>query len=81
MNKHWLVRPGTIRWLWKIFIAVLAGTLLLQLLVPVGGHFAIETSFGFHAWYGFAACTVMILGARLLGFLLKRRDDYYGDDG
>lgn len=77
MDKHWLVRPATIRRLWIAFIAVLAATVLVQWLVPVQGHFGVDGGFGFNAWYGLAACALMIVAARLLGVLLKRRDDYY----
>ncbi len=80
MELHWLVRPRTIRWLWILFLAAMAGTVVLQLVIPVEGHFGIDGSFGFNAWSGFAACAVMILVARILGVLLKRRDDYYGKD-
>lgn len=76
-DKHWLVRPGTIRLLWRGFIAVLAATVAGQLLYPVHGHFELDGSFGFNAWYGFLACAVLILIAKLLGLFLKRDDDYY----
>ena len=79
MQKHWLVRPATIRLLWGIFIAVLAFTVLIQHLVPVSGHFGIDGSFGFNAWYGFAVCAAMIVFAKLVGVVLKRSDTYYDD--
>jgi hypothetical protein len=61
-------------------VAGLAGTVLLQLVLPVEGHFGIDASLGFSAWFGFAVCAVMIVIARILGLLLKRPDDYYGKD-
>jgi len=42
-------------------------------------HFAVERIFGGYAIYGFAACAALILGAKALGLLLKRRDTYYDD--
>jgi hypothetical protein len=78
-NQHWLLRPATLRRVWIGFIAVLAATVLVQFLVPVEGHFGIEASFGFNAWYGLGTCVLMIVGAKLLGALLKRRDDYYDE--
>ncbi len=77
MDKHWLVRPGTIRKLWIMMFIVLAASVLLQAFLPVHGHFGIDESFAFGAWFGFAACVAMIIVAKLLGVLLKRRDDYY----
>ena len=77
MESHWLTRPGTIRRLWIAFIAVLAATVSAELFIEHEAHFGFDATLGFHAWYGFASCAVMIVVAKLLGFLLKRRDDYY----
>lgn len=68
-----------IRRLWQIFFAVLIATLLAQLVVEAHPHFAFEPLFGFNALYGFVACAALILLAKGLGVLLKRRDDYYSD--
>lgn len=65
--------------MWKAFLAVLAATVAAQLLVEAHPHFAVERLFGWNALYGFLACAALILGARALGLLLKRRDDYYDD--
>ncbi len=78
-DDHWLVRPGTIRRLWQILIAVLAATVLAQLAVEAHPHFAVEAWFGFNALYGFLACAALIVFAKGLGLLIKRKDDYYGD--
>jgi hypothetical protein len=78
-DDHWLVRPRTIRRLWRIFIAILALTVLAQLAVETDPHFAPEGWFGFNALYGFLACAALILIAKGLGAFLKRRDDYYAD--
>jgi len=78
-DDHWLVRPGTIRRLWQILIAVLAATLLAQLAVEAHPHFAVEAWFGFNALYGFLACAALILGAKALGLAIKRREDYYDE--
>jgi uncharacterized membrane protein len=77
-DNHWLVRAKTIRWLWIGFIAVLAATVLADLFVDHHGKFSLDGTFGFSAWYGFAACFVLIVFAKGLGVILKRRDDYYG---
>lgn len=65
--------------MWKIFIAVLAATVAAQLFIESHPHFAVERLFGWNALYGFLACAALILVARALGLLLKRRDDYYDD--
>jgi hypothetical protein len=76
---HWLVRPATIRWLWRIFGVVLGLTVAAGLLMGEHGHFGLDSTFGFHAWYGFLTCVVMVVVAKLLGFLVKRPENYYTD--
>jgi hypothetical protein len=63
----------------KAFLAALALSVLAQLAVEAHPHFAIERLFGFNALFGFAACAALILFAKALGLLLKRKDDYYRD--
>jgi len=77
---HWLVRPETIRWIWRISIVVLAITVLLQLVIKVKGYFGVDGWIGFGAVYGFLACLAMVLVAKGLGFALKRDEDYYRRD-
>ena len=78
-EKHWLVRPRTIRLLWVIFIIILAGTVAVQFYVHVHAEFGIDGTFGFNAWYGLGACVVLIVFAKLLSVFIKRNDTYYGD--
>jgi len=80
MSDHWLVRPTTIRLLWRAFIAVLALTVLAEFLVAHHPHFRIEEVVGFGAWYGFLACAGMIVFAKGLAAFLKRADTYYEDE-
>lgn len=76
-DDHWLVRPKTIRMLWIVFIAILAATVLADLFVTHHATFWIEGTFGFGAWFGFLSCVVLIVGAKVLGFVLKQPDTYY----
>jgi hypothetical protein len=79
-SDHWLVRPTTIRWIWRVSIGVLALTVLLQLVIKIKGYFGIDGWLGFGAAYGFLSCLVMVLVAKGLGFILKRDEDYYRED-
>lgn len=82
MSDHWLVRPATIRLLWRVFIAVLALTVAAEFLVAHHPHFGIESVPAFGAWYGFLACAGMIVFAKGLALFLKRPDTYYeGEEG
>ena len=76
-DNHWLTRPRTIRILWIVFIAVLAVTVLLDLVIEHHPIFGLDGTFGFGAWFGFFSCVAMILGAKALGVFLKRPDSYY----
>ena len=78
-HDHWLVRAETIRKLWIAFIATLVLVVLADLFVDRKAHFGIDGVFSFGAWFGFAACVVLVVGANLLGALFKRRDDYYDE--
>jgi cytochrome c oxidase subunit IV len=73
----WLVRPDSIRLLWRVFWAILALTVLAQLLFKVKGYFGVDGWIGFGAVFGFLSCLAMVLVAKFLGIFLKRRDDYY----
>ena len=76
---HWLVRPGTIRWLWWIFGGVLALTVAAQLFIHVHDYFGVDGWFGFSAGFGFLSCVAMVVFAKLLGLLIKRPEAYYED--
>ncbi len=78
-NDHWLVRPRTIRWLWVLFSAVLAVTVLLQFKIKVKGYFGIDTWFGFGAVFGLLVCVGMVVIAKALGYFLKRDENFYDD--
>ncbi len=82
-QDHWLARPTTIRLLWRVFIAVLAVLVLAQTVVYVKGYFGVDGWFGFGAVFGFLSCLAMVVFAKVLGYALKRPEDYYerrGDD-
>lgn len=80
-NGHWLDQPRNIKFLWRGFLVVLAIVVVAEVAIALHPHFWIESLFGFHAVYGFVACAGMILFAKGLGLLLKRRDTYYREDG
>jgi hypothetical protein len=78
-QDHWLARPGTIRILWVLFGLILTALVLADLVVRHHPLFGLDDTFGFGAWYGFAACIVLVLFAKTLGAILKRPDTYYND--
>ncbi len=78
-QKHWLMRAESIRLLWIIFIVILVVTVLSELLIHKHEHFGVDGTFGFSAWYGFLTCAAMVVGAKVLGYVLKRGENYYDD--
>ncbi len=42
-------------------------------------HFEAEGWFGVYGLFGFVACVVLVLAAKLLGRILTRPEDYYDD--
>ena len=76
-TDHWLARPTTIRLLWRVFIAVLAALVLAQAVIYVKGYFDVDGWFGFGAVFGFLSCLAMVVFAKVLGYALKRPEDYY----
>ncbi len=77
MKQNWFYRKSSIKKLWIGTIIVLALTVIAEFFVHLHPHFDIESYFAFHAVYGFLACIAMVLFAKLLGYLIKRKDDYY----
>lgn len=76
-KKDWLERPTTIRLLWILLWAVCGLTLVPELFIHRHPHFGIDRFFAFSALLGFVACALLIVFAKLLGFVLKRKEDYY----
>ena len=79
-EKHWLVRPQTIRWLWRGGFVVLTLVVLADFFIHTHEYFQIDGSFGFYAWYGLVVCIGMVLIAKGLGVFLKRKDTYYDNE-
>ena len=76
---HWLLRPTSIKILWRVGLFILAALVLSDLIIHTHSAFGIDGSFGFYSWYGLLTCFAMIVFAKLLGFFLKRKDTYYDD--
>lgn len=79
--SHWLDDPRHVRWLWRGFLVVLVLLVLAEAVVHLHPAFAVESVFGFAAWFGFGACAAMIIVAKGLALWLKRPDSYYGGRG
>jgi hypothetical protein len=78
-DLHWLVRPRTIKNLWRSGLFLLVVLLFTDFLITPHPYFSIDGTFGFYAWYGFFSCALMVIGAKAFGLLVKRNDTYYED--
>ena len=62
---------------WIITGVALCALLAAEFFVHHHSHFGFEDSFGFYAWYGFAASAGLVVLGNLLSKILKRSEDYY----
>ena len=77
MKQNWFYRKSSIKKLYISALIILGVVLFVEYFIILHPHFGIEKIFGFHAVFGFLSCIVLIIFAKLLGFLVKRKDDYY----
>lgn len=77
-KTHWLDQASHVKLLWRGFLVALMLSVLAEFLVPMHPHFELEAIVGFYAWYGFLACALLIVLAKVLAWLLKRPDNHYG---
>ena len=74
----WFDHPKNIRRLKIGFYIVLVLLVLPDLFMHKHTlFFSVEAWPGFYAFFGFVACVVIILVSKLLGFALKKPEDYY----
>lgn len=93
MNKAgdetgWFDRPRSRRLLWILLWTACASTVVAELMLQLEhrrhGHFGEHSADGWWGAYsvlGFAGCALMIVAAKVLGFWLKKPEDYYQESG
>ncbi len=79
---RWLDDPRNVKKMLKVFWALCAVLVLVDLLDPLGlydrhAHFPLEGIPGFYAFYGFVACTCLVFMAKVLRKVVMREEDYY----
>ena len=77
MKQNWFYRKSSIKKLYISALIILGVVLFVEYFIVLYPHFSIGKIFGFHAVFGFLSCVGLIIFAKLLGFLVKRKDDYY----
>jgi membrane protein YdbS with pleckstrin-like domain len=76
-RQHLFDKPENVRRLIRILYMACALLLAADLFVHRHVDHDWESLWGFYAFFGFVACVSLVLIARQLRKLLKRREDYY----
>lgn len=77
-DASWFERPRNVSLLITLLCIACAGLVLADLFYEnPHPHFPVETSFGFHAWFGFIAFVAVVFLGRLLRLIVRRDEDYY----
>ena len=68
---------------WIGFVIILACCLIAEVFFfhPYEGRLYFEQISFFHAWFGFASCALIVIISKILGFVLKRPENYYDKEG
>jgi hypothetical protein len=75
---NWLDDPNNIRLVRNVFYAVLVLLVLPDFFMHKHTLFySVEAWPGFYAVFGFISCVGIILVSKLLGYALKRSENYY----
>ena len=70
-------RPEVKRKLWILLYVVCGLTVIPDFFIHKHPHFGFDGFFGFYAIFGFVSCAVLILLAKVIGRVLKVKEDYY----
>jgi len=70
-------KPKTIKLLWMVLYAICGLLLIPEFFMHREPHFGMDSFWGFFAILGFIACALLILFSKLLGFVLKVKENYY----
>ncbi|HZM35041.1 MAG TPA: hypothetical protein VFC18_11170 [Burkholderiales bacterium] len=76
-DKRWLDEPGNVR---KIYVGLWIFGLLLalgDLVIHRHAEAGLDGDFAFYALYGFVACVLLVLAAKVLRRIVMRPEDYY----
>jgi hypothetical protein len=72
-------KPENIKKLWIMLYAVCGLLVVPDFFIHRHPHFGFDGFFGFYAILGFVTCAALILFSKVVGLVLKAREDYYDD--
>jgi hypothetical protein len=68
-----------IRRAWTVFAIVLIATLIAEFFIPSKTPFESSQWWSFAALFGFFSCFIMVITAKVLGYVLKKPENYYSE--
>ena len=79
-DKHgWFDKKENLNLFLKIFYGSLVVLLILDLFVEKHPYFGFDGAPSFSAAYGFIACVLLVLVAKVLRMFLMKDEEYYND--
>ena len=76
-KEAWLDRPSNVSKVYWGLVIVCAVLIALDFIYHKHAKLELEQLWGFYGWFGFIACAVLVLIARVLRKLLMRDEGYY----
>ena len=76
-ESTFLDSPKNRKRMWTSFFIALIVLLIIDFFIHKHGHFSWEDAPVFFASYGFIACVGLIVVAKILRLIVKRKEDYY----
>ena len=70
-------KPRNIKKLWIMLYLVCGLVVIPDFFTHRLAHFGFDGLFGFYALLGFVSCAVLIIFSKLVGLVLKVKEDYY----
>jgi len=72
--------PRNVSWLLRVLYVICLLLFILDFIVHRHVTHSLENLTGFYAIFGFVACVTLVLVAKQLRKILKRKEDYYHVD-
>jgi uncharacterized membrane protein len=81
-KSGWLDIPKNVDKIWYALLALCAFTVLVDLFYHKHVEYAVEDLIpGMYGWFALASCLVLVLLAKVLRIVVRRKEDYYDEDG
>lgn len=77
---HFFDKPENLKRVLRTFYSICAGLLLLDFVYHRHVTHPWEHLWGFYSFFGFLACTALVLAAKELRKIVMRDEDYYDAD-